>query len=269
MTDEFVQMLKDILDKAGVEISIEQLETGLNAMVDDSPKEDPWLDEVIRKIEEERKKNNADATDNKGISMKGWGNCYVVSGPAVVEYNGRTVKKFEGDAVLMLKPDNSIVVHSLHGVNPVSYLARAGEIWSRGSNGTFTVEAIAGDDRLTITFLKMSAFESLFKELSTETKKPRTGKPLTEKPAVEKIAMTGEEKVLEVRLKKLRIDLAHGNGITFLPAVFDNRVLYTLVKQRPATRDELKKVKGLGEKRIEKYGDTILQAIRETTAESA
>jgi hypothetical protein len=93
MTDEFVQMLKDILDKAGVEISIEQLETGLNAMVDDSPKEDPGLDEVILKIEEEMKKNNIDATDNKGISMKDRGNCYVVSGPAIVEYNGRTVKK--------------------------------------------------------------------------------------------------------------------------------------------------------------------------------
>jgi hypothetical protein len=269
MTDEFVQMLKDILDKAGVEITTGQLEASLNTMVDDSPKKDPRLDEVIRKIEEERKKNNADATDSKGISMKDWDNYYVVSGPAVVEYNGRTVKKFEGDAVLMLKPDNSIVVHSLHGVNPVSYLARADEIWSRGSNGTFTMEAIAADDRLTITFLKMCGFESMFKELPAGAKKPRVEKPLTEKAAKEKIALTDEEKSLEVRLKRLRIDLAHGNGITFLPAIFDNRVLYAMIKQRPATRDDLKKVKGLGEKRIEKYGDTILQTIREATAGSS
>lgn len=263
-------MLKDILDKAGVEISMEQLEAGLNAMVDDSPKEDPWLDEVIRKIEEERKAKGADAEDSKGMSMLDWGNFYVVSGPASVEYNGRTVKKFEGDTVLVLKPDNSIVVHGLHGIKPVSYLSRADEIWSRGKNGTFTMEAIAGNDRLTVTFQKMCAFESLFKELPREAKKPRVEKPPAGKPAEEdEIALTEEEKALRTRLKKLRIELAHTNGISFLPAVFDNRMLYALVKQRPVTTDELKKVKGFGEKRVERYGDTILQAIRESATATA
>jgi len=268
MTDEFVQMLKDILDKAGVEISIEQLEAGLNAMVDDSPKEDPWLDEVIRKIEEERKAKGADAEDSKGMSMLDWGNFYVVSGPASVEYNGRIVKQFEGYTVLVLKPDNSIIIHSLHGIKPVSYLARADEIWSRGKNGTFTMEAIAGDDRLTVTFRKMCACESLFKELPHEADKHRVEKPSPEKPA-EEIALTEEEKALRTRLKKLRIDLAHDNGISFLPAIFDNRMLYALVKQRPATKDDLKKVKGFGEKRVERYGDTILQAIRESATAPA
>lgn len=261
-------MLKEILDKAGIEISREQLETGLNSMVDDGPKEDPWLDEVIRKIEEERKTKGADATDSKGISMMDRGNCYVVSGPAMVEYKGRTVKKFEGEAALVLKPDNSIVVHSLHGVKPVSYLARAEEIWSRGSKGTFTMEAVAGNDRLTVTFQKMCAFESLFKELPRESGRPRVEKPHVEKPGEEKIALTDEEKVLETQLKRLRIDLAQSNGISYLPAVFDNRALYALVRQRPATVEELKKIKGFGEKRIGKYGDTILQAIRVATAGS-
>jgi hypothetical protein len=268
MTDEFVLMLKEILDKAGIEISMEQLESGLNAMADDGPKEDPWLDEVIRKIEAKQKEKGADAADSKGNSMLNWGNCYVVSGPAAVEYNGRTVKKFEGDAMLVLKPDNSIIIHSLHGVKPVSYLARAEEIWSRGSNGTFTVEASSGNERLNVTFQKMCAFESLFKELPREAKRPRSGKPLAAKPAGETV-LSAEEKGLEARLKSLRIDLARSNGISYLPAVFDNRVLYALITQRPETVEDLKKIKGFGEKRIGKYGDTILQAIREAAAGSA
>lgn len=269
MTDEFVQMLKDILDKAGVEISMEQLEAGLNAMADDGPKEDPWLDEAFRKIEEERKAKGADEEDRKGMSMRDWGNAYVVSGPATVEFNGRTVKKSEGDAVLLLKPDNSIVIHGLHGVKPLGYLARADEIRSRGSNGTFTVEAAAGNDRLTVTFRKMCAFESLFKELSREVKTPRTDKPATGKPADVPVELSEEEKSLEARLKKLRVDLAQRNANAYLPAVFDNRMLHALVKQRPATKDELKKVRGFGDKRVEKYGEPILQAIREATPASA
>ena len=244
---------------------MEQLESSLNAMAVDDPKEDPWLDEVIRKIEEERKAKGTEVTDSKGISIKDWNNCYIVSGPATVEYNGRTVKKFEGDATLMLKPDNSIIVHGLHGVKPVSYLARADEIWSKGSNGTFTIEAIAGNDRLLVTFQKMCAFESLFKELPREVKSPGAEKPSIRKTAEEKITLNPEEKILEARLKALRIDLAQSNGISFLPAVFDNRVLYALIRQRPASMEELKKVKGFGEKRIGKYGDNVLQAIREAT----
>ncbi|OPY25233.1 MAG: hypothetical protein A4E28_03276 [Methanocella sp. PtaU1.Bin125] len=269
MTDEFVQMLKEILDKAGVEISMEQLEAGLNAMADDAPKEDPWLDEAFRKIEEERKAKGADEEDHKGISMRDWGNAYVVSGPATVEFNGRTVKKSEGEAVLLLKPDNSIVIHGLHGVKPLGYLARADEIRSRGSNRTFTVEAAAGNDRLTVTFQKICAFESLFKELPRELRRPRTDKPASAKTADRPDELSEEEKSLETRLKKLRIDLAQSNGSSYLPAVFDNRMLHALVKLRPATKDELKRVRGFGDKRIEKYGGPILQAIREASAASA
>lgn len=269
MTDEFVLTLKNILDNTGIQINVEQLETGLNATADERPIDVPLLDEAIGKTEMEGIEKGTDAMDSKGISMPGRDNCYVISGPALMEYNGRVLKKFEGDMVLILKPDNSIIIHGLHGVKPVSYLARAQEIWSRGSNGTFTIEAISGNDRLITTFRKIYSFERLFKELSHETEKPREEKSLVTKHVEGETTLTEEENALRIRLKKLRIDLAHSNGITFLPAIFDNRMLYALIKQRPATTDDLKKVKGFGEKRIERYGDTILKAIQAPTTAPA
>jgi hypothetical protein len=259
MTEEIVLLIKDIVDKAGLNISLEQIETGLSNIPEAGPDYDPYLEEVIKKIEEEQKAKGTDAEDARGYSMLDWGNCYVISGPAELEYSGRTVKKYQGDAMLLLKPDNSIVVHGPHGVNPVSYMVRAKEIWSRGKEGRFTVEAIAGDERLMITFLKMEGFDSLFRE----------ERLAAAKSVAKKIPLTEEDKALEARLKKLRIDLANKEGISYLPAIFDNRMLYQLISQRPKTLDELRHIRGFGAKRLERYAASVLETINGVAGDQA
>ena len=254
MTEEMIMTIKEIFDKAGLDTSIEQIEAGMAAMAEDEPEEDPWLDEVIGKIEAERKDTNR--SEEKGLSMKGGGQYRVASGRVELEYRGRAHKKYQGDAVLLIKPDDSLVVHGLRGVKPVSYLAMASDIHFRGKDGKLTITAEAGGDSLTITFLRMSMYESLFKEITQET-----ARPSVKKPAADIIDLTEEEKTLEARLKKLRIDLAHRESISFLPAVFDNKTMYQLIRHRPKTLEELKLIKGFGTRRIERYAASVLETI--------
>jgi hypothetical protein len=254
MTDEFVLTLKEILDKAGLNISVEQIEAGLDARGKEIPDEDPWLDEIIKKIEAERK--DQDEPPEEGRSYKGKGQYLVMSGEVDLEYTGRAHKKYQGYAILLIKPDDSVVVHGLRGVNPVSYITRADDIRFKGKDRKFTVMTIAGSDRLVVTFLRMSAFENLFEKMPLE--KPKLS---GDKPQQENIALTEEEKAMEVRLKKLRIDLAHREGISFLPAVFDNKTMHQLISRRPKTLDELKQIKGFGTKRIERYAASVLDTI--------
>lgn len=254
MTDEFTLTIKEILDKAGLDISVEQIEAGLNAMGEEIPDEDPWVDEVIRKIEEERKEQGE--PPEEGRSFKSRGRYYVLAGRAELEYTGRAHKTYRGDAILLIKPDDSILVHSTRGVNPVSYIVRAEDIRLKGKDGKLTITAGTGKDRLVITFLKMSAFENLFENLPLENAQARTAKP-----AIEKSDLTDEEKRLESRLRKLRIELAQREGISFLPAVYDNKTMRQLICQKPKTLEELKQIKGFGAKRIERYAASVLETI--------
>lgn len=262
MTDDFTLTIKEILDKAGLDISVEQIEAGLNAMVEEIPDEDPLLDEVIRKTEEERKEQGP--PPEEGRSIKGRGRYYVLAGHAELEYSGRAQKTYKGDAVLQIKPDDSVLVHSMRGVNPVSYIVRAEEIRLKGKDGKLTITAGTGKDRLVITFLKMSTFENLFENFPLEgSQTPAV------KPPIEKVDLTDEEKKLESRLRKLRIELAQREGISFLPAVYDNKTMHQLITQKPKTLEELKQIKGFGSKRIERYAASVLETINGMAGDQA
>jgi hypothetical protein len=254
MTDEFTSTIKEILDRSGLNISVEQIEAGLNAIAEDIPDEDPWPDEIIRKIEAERKEDGEPPEESR--SYKGRGKFLVMSGEAELEYAGRVHKEYRGNTILLIKPDDSIVVHGLRGIKPVSYIARADDIRLRGNDGRFTVTVIAGNDRLVITFLRMSAFEDLFEKLPLESLHTSATQPVAGQSE-----LSDEEKALEARLKKIRIELAQREGISFLPAVFDNKTMLRLIKQRPKTTEELKLVKGFGMKRIERYAASVLETI--------
>jgi hypothetical protein len=253
MTDEFTLTIKEILDKAGLNIGVEQIEAGLNAMTE-IPDEDPWLDEIIRKIEAGRMDRNRPIEE--GQSCKGRGKYMVISGHVELEYSGRAHKKYQGYAILLIKPDDSIIVHGLHGMNPVSYIVQADDIRFIVRERKFTFTAIAGSDRLIMTFLRISAYEDLFEKMPLEKIQLHAARP-----AAGQLELTDEEKALEVRLKKLRIELAHREGISFLPAVFDNKIMYQLIRQRPKTLEELRQVKGFGIKRIDRYAASVLETI--------
>jgi superfamily II DNA helicase RecQ len=102
----------------------------------------------------------------------------------------------------------------------------------------------------------MSAFEDLFEKMP-----PEKISPPAIRPTVGPFGLSDEEKALEARLKKLRIELARREGISFLPAVFDNKTMHQLIRQRPKTLEELKQVKGFGTKRIERYAAGVLETI--------
>lgn len=262
MTDDFTMTIKEILDRAGLDISVEQIEAGLNAPGDEILAEDSRVEEVIRKIEEESNERGPPPDD--GRSFKGKGQFLVMSGEVDLEYNGRAHKKYQGNAILLMKPDDSLVVHGLRGVNPVSYIARAEDIRFKGKDRKFTVTAIAGNDKLVVTFLRMSAFEDLFEKMPLD-KKLSSGV----QPAIGQSGLTDEEKKLESRLRKLRIELAQREGISFLPAVYDNKTMHQLITRKPRTMEELKQIKGFGSKRIERYAASVLETINSTAGGQA
>ena len=70
-------------------------------------------------------------------------------------------------------------------------------------------------------------------------------------------------------MRKLRIELAQREGISFLPAVYDNKTMHQLVRLKPKTLEELKQVKGFGTKRIERYATSVLETINSTARDQA
>ena len=61
-------------------------------------------------------------------------------------------------------------------------------------------------------------------------------------------------------LKKYRLDVSKQENLKAY-MVFTNEVLDSLVKIKPKTKEELIQIKGFGEKKVEKYGDKILEII--------
>ena len=90
----------------------------------------------------------------------------------------------------------------------------------------------------------------------------RKKKASPKKPAVEDDSWAGVDRKIFDRLRKMRLDLARRNNI---PAyvVFGDVTLRDLARKRPATPEALLGVSGIGLKKLEQYGEMILQVIRE------
>jgi restriction system protein len=67
---------------------------------------------------------------------------------------------------------------------------------------------------------------------------------------------------LETLLKEYRLKKSRQSGMKAFH-IFTNKTLSELVEIRPATIDELRGVKGIGEKKIEDFGEELLMVIRE------
>lgn len=63
---------------------------------------------------------------------------------------------------------------------------------------------------------------------------------------------------LRVKLKKFRLETFRKENVKPY-FIFSNREMEVLIEERPQSRDELLKVKGFGEKKVEKYGEGILK----------
>jgi len=77
--------------------------------------------------------------------------------------------------------------------------------------------------------------------------------------------LTGEQARSIVALKKWRADQAGQEGVP-LYMVAQNRWLEDIVKMPVRTIDDLAKIKGLGEWRVQKYGAKIIETLSATNA---
>jgi len=90
----------------------------------------------------------------------------------------------------------------------------------------------------------------------------RKKKAQPKKPAIEDDSWAGVDRQLFERLRKMRLELARRNNI---PAyvVFGDVTLRDLARKRPATPEALLGISGIGLKKLDQYGETILEVIRE------
>ena len=94
---------------------------------------------------------------------------------------------------------------------------------------------------------------------------PRLLKP-TERPVkISKVvadSWDGVDKGLFGALRKLRAQIA---GQSKVPAfiIFSDATLRDMARRKPATRETLLEVKGVGEKKCKQYGQVILSAIKD------
>ncbi|MCH7660197.1 MAG: DUF91 domain-containing protein, partial [Euryarchaeota archaeon] len=71
---------------------------------------------------------------------------HVLAGDCLV-YTDETTHR--GEVVVLLKPDNTVLVHDTDGYQPVAWLTRADSV-ATTRNGGFSVTAIAGDRTLRV-----------------------------------------------------------------------------------------------------------------------
>ena len=77
----------------------------------------------------------------------------------------------------------------------------------------------------------------------------------------EEIDLNGFQKLLFQRLREWRKELAEKQGVPVY-VIADNRMLKTLAVDQPKSLESMKEIKGMGGKKIEKYGKTLLDIIQ-------
>lgn len=276
MNGDLILELKETLSKNGVSVSENELalrleQIGKRFNVD--PKEaknlivKQYLGSKIRPIPLPEKKNENIIPSSYPIESfeDGMGRYYVISGIASVRYNGKMEDEYDGKAVVLIKPDNSIVVHKESGVLPRNYLKSSNDISLILEGSSIKVSASSGKENLEIIFHKVDLFTQLFKpgwsktivdNIPTVSLKRNDGDTNNDFKV-----LTDDEKKLESKLKELRLKLARESSMSAF-IIFENKVLHRLVKLKPQSMDQLYKIKGMGPARIQKYGALILEVIK-------
>jgi superfamily II DNA helicase RecQ len=134
-------------------------------------------------------------------------------------------------------------------------------------------EAVPDRERKLNDFLGATNVKRVFASLANEPQGPmwsvlffyEGGAPATQATSASPAAMvdtstplTGEQVRLMVSLKKWRAEAATAEGVP-LYMVAQNRWLEDIVRMPARTLDDLKKVRGLGDWRVQKYGARIVE----------
>ena len=110
--------------------------------------------------------------------------------------------------------------------------------------------------------LQESAREILQGEVVIELTHPRAETPQRPKPFTRSIALEGSEidEALFERLRDLRRDLAAEESVPAF-VIFGDRALADMATSKPSTQEEFLGVYGVGQAKLEKYGERFLAAI--------
>lgn len=73
---------------------------------------------------------------------------------------------------------------------------------------------------------------------------------------------------LEKKLKELRLEIAKKYKLFPVYNVFNNETLKLILTEKPKTKEKLAKIKGLGEKKIETFGNEVLDFINKNFPEN-
>jgi ribonuclease D len=97
-------------------------------------------------------------------------------------------------------------------------------------------------------------------ELKPSASEPKA--PRKKRPPLPPLVLTPEDKRLVTKLKKWRLERAFAQHV---PAymVCPDRTLEHLARERPATLEALRGIYGLGESKINSFGEELLEALRE------
>ncbi len=71
-----------------------------------------------------------------------------------------------------------------------------------------------------------------------------------------------EDQDLFAKLRAMRVDLAREQNVAPF-VIFHDRVLHEIAARKPKSRFDLSQISGVGQSKLERYGDAVLQAVRD------
>jgi ATP-dependent DNA helicase RecQ len=122
---------------------------------------------------------------------------------------------------------------------------------------------IAGHGAWTVTDYGRRVLKGAAKvEVRRETLAPAASRQKAQKgSAPPSTQLTGPDRALFEALRATRLTLAKEAGVAAF-VILPDRSLYDMVHLKPQTRDQMRLVHGVGEAKLEKYGDIFLETLR-------
>lgn len=196
-----------------------------------------------------------------GIANMRQGIYYIIAGTAHIDYSGRARDSYEGRAVVLVKPDSTIVVHSDSGVKPRNYMGQSGITAFSYTDGHVKIIAENNGEKLSIYFSEVRLLSTPFDGVCTDiADMPAISNSY--KVATQKPELTGRDVAIERALRNMRARLSKDRGIPPY-TIFNDRTLYDLIAKKPKSREDLLNIYGIGVAKAEKYGDMILAALND------
>lgn len=204
-------------------------------------------------------KSEPQRTAEEGTINMQQGIYYIIAGTASVEYSGRAQDSYDGHAVVLVKPDSTIVVHTDSGVKPRNYMSGAHieEFAMNGGGSTINIRASGNEEALSIRFSEVSLINMPF---SSEAEPRKEGAGHAKPPIRPGGNLSGKDAEIEKALRNMRLSISREKSVPPY-TVFGDRTIYDLIAKKPQNKKELLDIYGIGEAKAEKYGDLILEAI--------